>query len=131
MEITSFYPVLMVENVAAAARFYRETLGFETTFEADWYVSLRFDGTSWRRIAVPEVYSMENTYDVACPTTTFCAALLNGGSIATYNGTTWNAAAQETGLYDVGDVIDSVREIECPTAYACVVAGDIKVVSSH
>ena len=44
MEITSFYPVLMVEDVAAAARFYRETLGFETTFEADWYVSLRFDG---------------------------------------------------------------------------------------
>lgn len=44
MHITSFYPVLMVEDVAAAAQFYRETLGFETTFEADWYVSLRFDG---------------------------------------------------------------------------------------
>ena len=44
MEITSFYPVLMVEDVGAAARFYRETLGCETTFEADWYVSLRFDG---------------------------------------------------------------------------------------
>lgn len=44
MEITSFYPVLMVDDVATAARFYREELGFETTFEADWYVSLRFDG---------------------------------------------------------------------------------------
>jgi len=44
MEITSFYPVLMVDDVAGAARFYREELGFETTFEADWYVSLRFDG---------------------------------------------------------------------------------------
>jgi len=44
MEITSFYPVLMVEDVGAAARFYRETLGCETTFEAEWYVSLRFDG---------------------------------------------------------------------------------------
>lgn len=43
MEITSFYPVLMVDDVAAAARFYREELGFETTFEADWYVSLRGD----------------------------------------------------------------------------------------
>lgn len=43
MEITSFYPVLMVEDVAAAARFYREELGFETTFETDWYVSLRGD----------------------------------------------------------------------------------------
>ncbi len=45
MEITSLYPVLMVDDVATAARFYREELGFETTFEADWYVSLRSDGS--------------------------------------------------------------------------------------
>lgn len=44
MLITSFYPVLMVDDVAESARFYREVLGFQTTFEADWYVSLRFDG---------------------------------------------------------------------------------------
>ena len=44
MEITSFYPVIMVDDVAAATRFYREEFGFETTFEADWYVSLRCDG---------------------------------------------------------------------------------------
>ncbi|KYJ98415.1 VOC family protein [Microbacterium sp. p3-SID338] len=44
MEITSFYPVLMVDDVAAAARFYREELGFESSFEADWYISLRVDG---------------------------------------------------------------------------------------
>ena len=44
MDITSFYPVLMVDDVAGAAAFYREELGFETTFEADWYVSLRFEG---------------------------------------------------------------------------------------
>ncbi|MGW9156866.1 VOC family protein [Microbacterium sp. NPDC055665] len=44
MEITSFYPVLMVDDVAEAARFYREELGFEVAFAADWYVSLRFDG---------------------------------------------------------------------------------------
>jgi len=44
MQITSFYPVLMVDDVAESARFYREALGFQTTFEADWYVSLRFDG---------------------------------------------------------------------------------------
>lgn len=43
MKITSFYPVLMVDDVGAAARFYRDELGFETTFEADWYVSLRFE----------------------------------------------------------------------------------------
>jgi catechol 2,3-dioxygenase-like lactoylglutathione lyase family enzyme len=44
MEITSFYPVLMVDDVAATARFYREELGFDVSFEADWYVSLRFEG---------------------------------------------------------------------------------------
>lgn len=35
------YPVLCSEDVTASARFYREHFGFETTFEADWYVSLR------------------------------------------------------------------------------------------
>lgn len=44
MRVTSFYPVIMVDDVAASARFYREVLGFETTFESDWYVSLRFEG---------------------------------------------------------------------------------------
>jgi catechol 2,3-dioxygenase-like lactoylglutathione lyase family enzyme len=37
----SCYPVLMTRDVAATAAFYRDHLGFETTFEADWYVSLR------------------------------------------------------------------------------------------
>ena len=41
MSVTGFYPVLMSDDVAAAASFYRETIGFETTFESDWYVSLR------------------------------------------------------------------------------------------
>lgn len=41
MSVTSFYPVLMSRDVAAAASFYRDLLGFETTFESDWYVSLR------------------------------------------------------------------------------------------
>lgn len=35
------YPVLMTSNVAATAAFYRDTLGFEPVFEADWYVSLK------------------------------------------------------------------------------------------
>ncbi len=41
MILTSSYPVLMSADVAVAAAFYRETFGFESTFEADWYVSLR------------------------------------------------------------------------------------------
>lgn len=44
MKITSFYPVLMVDDVATAVTFYREVLGFQTSFDADWYVSLRVDG---------------------------------------------------------------------------------------
>lgn len=41
MNATSLYPVLMSRNVAAAAAFYRDGLGFETTYDSDWYVSLR------------------------------------------------------------------------------------------
>lgn len=39
--MTSFYPVLMSDDVADAAAFYIDHLGFETTFETEWYVSLR------------------------------------------------------------------------------------------
>lgn len=41
MPVTSFYPVLMSHDVPAAAAFYRDLVGFETTFESDWYISLR------------------------------------------------------------------------------------------
>ena len=41
MTVTGLYPVLMSRDVPAAADFYREALGFETTFAMDWYVSLR------------------------------------------------------------------------------------------
>ncbi|AZM53678.1 glyoxalase/bleomycin resistance/extradiol dioxygenase family protein [Streptomyces sp. WAC 01529] len=37
----SFYPVIATGDVAAARRFYTRHFGFEVTFEADWYVSLR------------------------------------------------------------------------------------------
>lgn len=39
--ITSFYPVLMSQDVAKASAFYISHLGFEVVFEADWYVSLK------------------------------------------------------------------------------------------
>lgn len=41
MSVTSFYPVLMSRDVATAAAFYRDVLGFETTYDGDGYVSLR------------------------------------------------------------------------------------------
>ncbi|MFC8172210.1 VOC family protein [Streptomyces sp. NPDC057325] len=36
-----FYPVLATRDVAASRDFYVRHFGFETTFEANWYVSLR------------------------------------------------------------------------------------------
>jgi catechol 2,3-dioxygenase-like lactoylglutathione lyase family enzyme len=41
MPLQSFYPVLMAEDVEASVRFYTEHMGFEKTFESDWYVSLK------------------------------------------------------------------------------------------
>ena len=40
---SSSYPVLLASDVALAAAFYRTHFGYEITFEADWYVSLRRD----------------------------------------------------------------------------------------
>ncbi|RBM11812.1 VOC family protein [Streptomyces sp. PT12] len=39
--LTSFYPVICTQNLRESLAFYTELLGFEKTFEADWYVSLR------------------------------------------------------------------------------------------
>jgi catechol 2,3-dioxygenase-like lactoylglutathione lyase family enzyme len=41
MQINSFYPVLMTNQVAATRDFYVQHFGFQLTFEADWYVSLK------------------------------------------------------------------------------------------
>ncbi len=41
MKTTSYYPVLMRDDVAAQAAFYKEHFAFEALFEADWYVHLR------------------------------------------------------------------------------------------
>lgn len=41
MSLTGFYPVLCTTDLPAARDFYVSRLGFTTTFEADWYVSLR------------------------------------------------------------------------------------------
>ncbi|GAA3229467.1 VOC family protein [Pseudonocardia petroleophila] len=41
MKLTSMYPVICTSRIRESHAFYTERLGFETTFEADWYVSLR------------------------------------------------------------------------------------------
>ncbi|MEW1548860.1 VOC family protein [Streptomyces tsukubensis] len=40
-KLNGFYPVIGTRDIAAARDFYTARLGFEITFEADWYVSLR------------------------------------------------------------------------------------------
>jgi catechol 2,3-dioxygenase-like lactoylglutathione lyase family enzyme len=44
VELTSFYPVIGTPRLREAHEFYTRLFGFETTFEADWYVSLRRAG---------------------------------------------------------------------------------------
>ncbi|WP_435969698.1 VOC family protein [Streptomyces sp. Qhu_M48] len=39
-ELTGFYPVICTRDIASARDFYTRHLGFATTFESDWYVSL-------------------------------------------------------------------------------------------
>jgi catechol 2,3-dioxygenase-like lactoylglutathione lyase family enzyme len=41
MQISSVYPVLCTADLAASKDFYVRLFGYEVTFEADWYVSLR------------------------------------------------------------------------------------------
>ncbi|MFI6921245.1 VOC family protein [Nonomuraea spiralis] len=41
MELSSVYPVVCTADVAASKDFYVRLFGYEVTFEADWYVSLR------------------------------------------------------------------------------------------
>jgi catechol 2,3-dioxygenase-like lactoylglutathione lyase family enzyme len=44
MRLTSFYTVICSSRLQQSRDFYTRLLGFETTFEADWYVSLRRPG---------------------------------------------------------------------------------------
>ncbi|MGW1882632.1 VOC family protein [Streptomyces sp. NPDC001970] len=43
--LTSFYPVICTSRLQESRDFYTGLMGFETTFEADWYVSLKRPGT--------------------------------------------------------------------------------------
>jgi catechol 2,3-dioxygenase-like lactoylglutathione lyase family enzyme len=41
MRLSSFYPVICTDQLAESKDFYVRLFGFEVTFEAGWYVSLR------------------------------------------------------------------------------------------
>ena len=45
MKLTSFYPVILTDNLATSRDFYTHHFDFELTFAVDWYVSLRREGT--------------------------------------------------------------------------------------
>lgn len=54
MKISSFYPVLMVADVAATARFYTEHFGFKPLFVASWYVHLQSEASNTVNLAILE-----------------------------------------------------------------------------
>ncbi|MGC4938198.1 VOC family protein [Kribbella sp. DT2] len=44
MNLSSFYPVIATARLRESQDFYTRLFGFETAFEADWYVSLKRPG---------------------------------------------------------------------------------------
>ena len=52
MRIASYYPVLMVENVAKTSAFYIKHLSFRALFEAEWYAHLQFSGDPGVNLAI-------------------------------------------------------------------------------
>jgi catechol 2,3-dioxygenase-like lactoylglutathione lyase family enzyme len=52
MNLSSFYPVICTAELGAARDFYTEWFGFEITFEADWYISLKRPGTPTYELAL-------------------------------------------------------------------------------
>lgn len=44
MKISSLYPVICTDKLVETKAFYLNHFPFETTFESDWYVSLRLGG---------------------------------------------------------------------------------------
>jgi catechol 2,3-dioxygenase-like lactoylglutathione lyase family enzyme len=54
MQLTSFYPVIHSNDVAATKAFYTTFLGFQVTFESEWYVSLRQPVEPFYELAIIE-----------------------------------------------------------------------------
>jgi len=52
MKTSSYYPVLMVDNVATTVEFYCKHFNFTPTFDSDWYVHLQSKEDELVNIAV-------------------------------------------------------------------------------
>ncbi len=66
MTLTSLYPVLMTDDVAAAGDFFTRHFDFETTFANEWHVSLQRDGFELAVLqaghaTIPETYPRATT----------------------------------------------------------------------
>ncbi|SDC12470.1 Catechol 2,3-dioxygenase [Paenibacillus sp. UNCCL117] len=44
MKVSSFYPVILTDQVDSTAAFYVKHFGFEKVFDGEWYVSLKMSG---------------------------------------------------------------------------------------
>jgi uncharacterized glyoxalase superfamily protein PhnB len=52
MQTNSFYPVIMTKKVAETGAFYQNHFGFDLTFEADWYISLKQPNAPYYELAI-------------------------------------------------------------------------------
>jgi catechol 2,3-dioxygenase-like lactoylglutathione lyase family enzyme len=52
MKVTSYYPVIMTDDVEGTAAFYIRHFGFRALFEADWYVHLQSEADEAVNLAV-------------------------------------------------------------------------------
>ena len=52
MKVTSYYPVIMTNDVAGTASFYQAHFGFAPLFTSDWYVHLQLTGDPAVNLAV-------------------------------------------------------------------------------
>src|SRR5690606_16780985 len=54
MRPSSFYPVVMTDDVAASSAFFLDHFGFRTLFTSDWYVHLQSEANPAFNFAVPD-----------------------------------------------------------------------------
>lgn len=52
MKVTSYYPVLMTEDVGGTAAFWQRHFGFLPRFESDWYVHLQSEADEQVNLAI-------------------------------------------------------------------------------
>jgi catechol 2,3-dioxygenase-like lactoylglutathione lyase family enzyme len=54
MNLKSFYPVILTDQLEASKAFYTKHFGFEPSFESDWYISLKRPGNPTYELALLE-----------------------------------------------------------------------------